>query len=156
MNPPPTPLWRRPQTYLAAWFAWFITLHILSSLSHPGPHIAVAHFDKFVHAGFFALGGILLALSLALRPQPLPFPRIALAVLAAGTAIGALDEWHQTFTPGRQGLDLYDWLADILGSLLAPALALPLRRGLAPPAPQNLAPPIPSTNVAAKSPKSAL
>lgn len=133
MNPPPTPLWRRPQTYLAAWSAWFIALHILSSLSHPGPRVAVAHFDKFVHTGFFALGGTLLALFLALRPRPLPFPHIALAVLAAGAAIGALDEWHQTFTPGRQGLDLYDWFADILGSLLAPALALPLRRWLAPP-----------------------
>ena len=30
--------------------------------------------------------------------------------------LGALDEYHQTFTPGRSGNDPFDWLADVLGA----------------------------------------
>ena len=143
MSPPP--LWHRPQLWFAAWGAWFLTLNVLSSMSHPGPKIDLVGFDKVVHTGFFALGGILLALALRLRrpspmgpqgPQgPLSWPRIALLVLAAGAAIGWFDEWHQSFTPGRHGLDHYDWLADVLGSLLAPALARPLLHCLPGPRP---------------------
>ena len=33
--------------------------------------------------------------------------------------IGAVDEFHQTFTPGRFGNDPWDWLADLSGGLLA-------------------------------------
>ncbi len=32
--------------------------------------------------------------------------------------IGALDEWHQLYTPGRSG-SVYDWLTDVLGTLVA-------------------------------------
>lgn len=31
--------------------------------------------------------------------------------------IGALDEYHQSFTPGRSGNDPFDWLADLLGAI---------------------------------------
>jgi len=31
------------------------------------------------------------------------------------SVIGRLDEYHQTFTPGRSGNDTGDWLADTLG-----------------------------------------
>jgi VanZ family protein len=31
--------------------------------------------------------------------------------------LGALDEYNQQFIPGRSGLSLEDWLADITGAL---------------------------------------
>lgn len=34
-----------------------------------------------------------------------------------GGLVGIIDEYHQTFTPGRTGNDLGDWIADILGSI---------------------------------------
>jgi VanZ family protein len=37
---------------------------------------------------------------------------------------GALDEFLQTFTPGRTGDDIYDWTADVLGALTGALLSL--------------------------------
>ena len=37
-------------------------------------------------------------------------------VTLVGSVIGRLDEYHQTFTPGRSGNDYGDWLADTLGA----------------------------------------
>jgi len=39
-------------------------------------------------------------------------------VLLAVPLIGALDEWHQFYTPGRSS-SVYDWLTDVLGTLVA-------------------------------------
>ena len=35
-------------------------------------------------------------------------------LLAVGSAYAALDEWHQSFVPGRNP-DIADWLADAAG-----------------------------------------
>ena len=40
-----------------------------------------------------------------------------IVVIVVGFVIGRLDEYHQSFTPGRTGNDNGDWLADILGSI---------------------------------------
>lgn len=64
--------------------------------------------DKVAHAIFFFVFTLLLA-----RFVSLP---IAL-VIALGLLVGAADELHQTFLPGRvAGWD--DWLADMLGTCL--------------------------------------
>ena len=69
------------------------------------------------------------------HPPPRPVRRAtvgatALLVVLTGAAVGWFDEWHQTFTPGRSGLDVYDWMADVTGSLLAVPLALGILRFL--------------------------
>jgi len=75
--------------------------------------------DKLLHLGAFAvLGGaatIGLRRALTLRPG-------AAAALGAlcSAAFGALDEWHQSFVPGRDA-SLGDLLADALGAALAAA-----------------------------------
>lgn len=62
--------------------------------------------DKVAHVLAYAAVGALVALS---------FPALSLpAVLFVVAAVGAADEVHQLFLPGRQaGID--DWLADLLG-----------------------------------------
>ena len=131
-------LLERSRTWFVMWLVWFMVLCILSSMSHPGPHIDVAGIDKVEHTIYFAAGGTFLLLALALRGRSAAaaltgtsWRKLALVVLIAGAAVGWLDEWHQSFTPGRNGLDFYDWIADITGSLAALPLARLFLRRLA-------------------------
>ena len=139
-GPVPVVHWScRSSSWAVAWTLWFIALTSLSSMSHPGPDIDVVGFDKVVHTVFFAIGGTLLALCLALKARTSPallpsFPnwkKIALIVILTGAVVGIVDEWHQTYTPGRSGLDTYDWMADVFGSSLAVFCARPIFRWLA-------------------------
>jgi hypothetical protein len=75
--------------------------------------------DKGVHAAYFAVMAFLLWVAGA--------GRWTLAVWIAVALIGAADEIHQAFTPGRV-CDFYDWLADALGA----AAALIVVRRIAP------------------------
>ena len=112
------------------WFAgfliWVVALYLLSSmpkvLPESGPEIP--HLDKVVHFGYFMGGAFILATGILLRKgtDTRPFFCIFLPALLF-TVIGLLDEFHQTFTPGRSGNDPFDWLADILGSFTGILLA---------------------------------
>lgn len=130
--------WHRSAFWVFGWMIWFGTLFVLSSMSHPGPEMHINHIDKVEHVVFFAAGGMCLVLWRALRGKAdvaaalagFRWIRLVLLALIVGGAVGWFDEWHQTFTPGRSGLDVYDWLADLTGSLLAtPAAWLALRVG---------------------------
>ncbi|MES2708920.1 MAG: VanZ family protein [Verrucomicrobiota bacterium] len=140
-----SPVLLKPRFWAGVWGVWFLILFTLSSMSHPGPVIDVDNIDKVEHALFFAFGGAALALSRILKDGAVGadgdgkaragelqsagrnLKWTALLVLVVGAAVGWFDEWHQSFTPGRSGLDIYDWLADITGSLLAVPLALVIR-----------------------------
>lgn len=78
------------------------------------------HLDKIAHFGYFFGGGGLLAAFLGLRQRvPAPhgsFRNVFWLVVLVGCVVGRLDEYHQSFTPGRTGNDIGDWLADILGT----------------------------------------
>lgn len=77
--------------------------------------------DKLAHGGLYALLAVALGLSSGLGGW-----RVALLAVAGALLVGALDEWHQIFLPGRQaGWD--DLAADGVGGLIG-ALALWLRR----------------------------
>jgi VanZ family protein len=43
------------------------------------------------------------------------------------SALGAADEWHQQFIPGRR-MDARDWLADTAGAVSGLSLVTALRR----------------------------
>ncbi len=80
---------------------------------------AVQHVDKIQHFGyFFGGGGLLTAALFRLKPDQPAWEKIILTVVILLACVGWLDEWHQTFTPGRSGNDVYDWLADVLGALV--------------------------------------
>ena len=73
--------------------------------------------DKVVH--FFVYGALA---TLVLRvPWVTRHPWRVFLAIAAASLFGASDEWHQSFTPGRQA-DVFDWLADTLGACLAVSL----------------------------------
>ena len=109
----------KPAAYLFLYLIWNVTLWLLSSANPPpnnGPEIP--HLDKVVHFTYFFIGASLLTISLGLWLQSFKKLNLILTVSIIGTAIGRLDEYHQTFTPGRTGNSTGDWLADIAGSIV--------------------------------------
>ena len=109
------------RTLLAAlpFLAWFATLWWLSSGPGrlPGNQL-IPHFDKLAHFAFFFLGACLLHLPLATATRLTPTRR-TLVIIATLAAVGALDEFHQSFVPQRSGNDPADLTADILGATTA-------------------------------------
>lgn len=109
---------RSPKFWLFAVGMWFAVLWLLSSFS-TGPQSApeIPHIDKIAHFGyFFGGGGLLSAYLFRRRPDAPDWRKIIGFTLLFFAIVGALDEWHQTFTPGRSGNDIGDWLADVLGA----------------------------------------
>ncbi len=104
---------------------WVGTILWLSSLSPRDlPETAFLFSDKFNHFVAFAAGGWLTSSALRLTFPSAPVAnRLLLAVLLLA-AFGAFDEALQTFTPGRTGGDLYDWIADFLGAIAGALLTL--------------------------------
>lgn len=111
--------------------AWAALIFYLSGKSHPLPvEIPIRHVDKLLHAGAYALlSGLtvrgLLAAGLAGR-------RAILIAIVAASVYGISDEWHQSFTPGRDA-DPLDWAADSAGAIAGAVIAagLPRRRSRA-------------------------
>lgn len=66
--------------------------------------------DKLAHFVTYGTLAVLIGLGLAQRKP--------LAVIFLVALIGALDEWHQVYLPGRSpGID--DWLADFTAAIVA-------------------------------------
>jgi VanZ family protein len=126
MPPPP----KHPAVWFTAFAAWLGLLWWLSSLgpSHPsGP--SIPHLDKVAHFGYFLGGaGLLSAALFRLNPANPNWPRIIGITLLTLAAVGVLDEWHQTHTPGRDGNSLGDWLADITGATIGTLIFYRLHR----------------------------
>jgi VanZ family protein len=105
------------------WFAvlvWAVALWILSANPslHSGPSFPLK--DKLLHCIYFCGGASCLLIALFGKASPVPAWRtLVLRSLLFTAIIGALDEFHQTFTPGRSGNDPWDWLADVTGGVLA-------------------------------------
>lgn len=103
---------------------WAAVLWWLSSQSELPSPAKFEGIDKIEHTLYFAAGGMCFLLGL----RTAGFARkttsaILLTVLFCAIA-GLLDEWHQTFTPGRSGGDVWDWAADTLGGFVGAWLVL--------------------------------
>ena len=53
-----------------------------------------------------------------------PWKRVIIFTAVAISVFGALDEFHQLFTPHRSGADPFDWTADTLGALTGALLTV--------------------------------
>lgn len=112
-------LLRQPFFWLTCFGLWCTTLFTLSAFSGPSTELPpIVNIDKVAHFGFFFGGSGLLSAYLFRRAPSQPDWRKQLFLLIGIFAvIGALDEFHQSFIPGRSGNDVYDWIADLSGSL---------------------------------------
>jgi len=74
------------------------------------------HPDKFVH--FFSFGLLTVLIIAALSPRRLPRGRSIALGVALGAAYGALNEWLQLYSPGRE-FSYGDVMANVAGALAA-------------------------------------
>ena len=109
---------RNPKWWLGAFLIWFGVLWVLSSLSFGSDFTPpVDHFDKVEHFGYFFGGsGLLCAYLFRRNPEHPNWRAIIGGAILVIALVGCIDEFHQSFTPGRSGNDPYDWLADVLGA----------------------------------------
>ena len=75
--------------------------------------VLAADADKLVHGGLY----LILGLSLAWGKRRTESDVSGLLFLLMGMGYGALDEWHQSFVPGRHA-SVGDWVADSAGVML--------------------------------------
>ncbi|MBI1320727.1 MAG: VanZ family protein [Candidatus Hydrogenedens sp.] len=97
------------------------TIAWLSGQSDPPvPSELFPHWDKVMHVSAFGLMTVLVLLGL-LRSK-IRYSRVALFLLPVlfTVGFGLTDEFHQSFTPGRN-VDVLDIVSDTTGALLAQA-----------------------------------
>jgi len=98
---------------------WMAAIFYASSRSDTGAIGRIP--DWITHGATYLLLGALLARALAGGFDRRLTPAAALLALGIGTAYGATDEWHQSFTPGRDASP-WDVVKDFAGCGLAVAM----------------------------------
>ena len=112
----------RPAVSTALFGIWMAILYQVSnSVPKEMPEMLVPQQDKILHFVFFLGGGVVLAASLRLLAK-LQGVRLFVAVALVMGVLGALDEYNQQFIPGRSGLSLEDWIADMSGAVVGVGL----------------------------------
>ena len=108
---------------LIAGFIWFLS----SQSILPQPK-GILGWDKLQH--LLAYGALGIAAGFWIRPafwRRRPVLSLLITVLA-GSAYGAIDEFHQYFVPGRD-CNVWDWIADTLGACLGALAVMLLMKG---------------------------
>ena len=114
----------------ALFVIWLGILFFFSSNESPKDMpTLLPHQDKVIHFVFYAGGACALAGVLARSFGLRGLSLVVLTILTLSLA-GALDEYNQQFVPGRQGMDPYDWAADILGAACGVLVLGRLRRAV--------------------------
>lgn len=102
----------RRRLYLAMLAGWVALTLTLTSIPDPefGPSFPGA--DKIAHFGFYGVAGFLFVLWRRETGKGAAVAVVWAAIFAA--LLGAVDEYHQQWIPGRS-MDLLDWVADFAG-----------------------------------------
>lgn len=114
---------RKPlNKFLKLWVPVLSVMLVITAFSHmPGSSIKLVHlfpfrnFDKYMH--FLIFGFLGMNLSRAFAGQHRWFrlgDKWIYCTLLVGAVFAALDEWHQSFVPGRDP-DSLDWAFDLFG-----------------------------------------
>jgi VanZ family protein len=116
----------RRRIYLTLLVLWVAITFVLTSVPNPRPVLPFLYFDKVVHFGFYGVTGFLCAFWR--RESGTSAGGAVLAGLAFAAFVGAVDEIHQHWIPGRS-MEFYDWLADAagggIGALISAVLPFP-------------------------------
>lgn len=104
-----------------ALLAWAALIHHLSSLPDPSPDgVRVPLLlNDLAHAPLFGMLAFLALVALPRRGEPFPWPvldrRTRTLILIGVVLYGLVDEYHQSFTPGRHASP-FDILTDLAGA----------------------------------------
>lgn len=118
--------------YVGPVFSWALLIFVLSSV--PGdrvPMVEVPFFDKAVHFFEYFLLGILTVRAIRRLWPGLAVLKISILAVGFATLYGFLDEWHQSFVPGRTA-EWSDIVCDAVGALFGAWLFIRARKKMAP------------------------
>lgn len=99
-----------------------LTSWVLSSQSSLPKVVSIFSYDKFLHFASFAFLAFCWALWFTPKQWKEHPVRCILLVLTIIGVYGAIDEYHQSFTPGRD-MSFYDWIADMIGAFFGSIFA---------------------------------
>ncbi|MBN2423398.1 MAG: VanZ family protein [Calditrichaceae bacterium] len=100
------------------WILMMAAISVQSSISDIAlPDIGFDPMDKLVHFVVFGFLGILMVRGFHF--QPLVSNKLTgyILIIILGILFSAIDEWHQSFVPGRYA-DIWDWAADTAGIIV--------------------------------------
>lgn len=98
----------------APWILMMIAITIESSISNIKlPNIGLNFTDKLAHFVVFGIMGWVLTRGMILSKIKYP----VLISILIGFVFAIIDEWHQSFVPGRDS-DVLDVLADLIGLIV--------------------------------------
>jgi len=132
----------RGRLYLAALAGWVAFTLTLTSIPNPDFGPLFPGEDKIAHFGFYGVAGFLFVLWRRENGTGTAAAMVWAAIFAA--LLGAFDEFHQQWIPGRS-MELLDWAADFAGGTAggfcsaAAASALPFLHTPKPPPPSGAA-----------------
>jgi len=86
----------------------------LTSIPNPSFHVSFHFSDKLAHFGFYGVAGFLCALWRRECARDSAGAILYAVVFVA--FLGAVDEIHQQWIPGRS-MELLDWIADVAGGV---------------------------------------
>lgn len=102
----------RGRLYRALFLGWAALTFLLTSIPRMSLAPDVPHVDKVAHFLFYGVMGLTCALWR--RESGRSRKSAALAAWALMLLLGAVDEIHQIWIPGREA-DLFDWMMDAAG-----------------------------------------
>ncbi|MEJ1383914.1 MAG: VanZ family protein [Candidatus Sedimenticola sp. (ex Thyasira tokunagai)] len=115
----------QPIHYLLLSLCWAATISYLSHQPGSGPDEITpwlpGEIKNLLHLPIFGLFALLLWLGIKHHFQNIAWAFVA--VLSLTAAFGTLDEWHQSFIPGRTA-SIEDIAADLVGGMIALSVAL--------------------------------
>jgi len=116
-----TPRDTRHLRVFAHWSIFILYAGMIFVLSSMSVVVRTPHFlylDKMMHALEFGIFSILFYRAMVVSFIRTPVAYLILMTSFVSIAYGAIDEYHQLFTPFRTP-DIFDWLADTAGILVA-------------------------------------
>ncbi|MBM4165544.1 MAG: VanZ family protein [Ignavibacteria bacterium] len=115
------PSFARYQLPAIVWSLFIFTMSSIPGIKFPFQFFS---FDKLLHFGVFFVLGMLSARAFLFQEWNTTLKKYALLFAVLYVMLyGASDEIHQMFVPGRSP-ELYDFLADTLGGILAAGIVI--------------------------------